>query len=365
MLRITHVISDANVGGAGIQLAYLTEALRDTFDFEIIVPQGSALLSRLPKEGVRITPFSFSPESGLSFRDIRAFARYFRRTKPQIVHTHAALSARVGALVAGIGPRLSTRHCAKKGVTALGSGQRALYNACTTLTVATAKAAERDLIAEGIPRERIRTLLNGTPPTRCLSQAQQAALRQLLGLRATDIVLGCCARLEHVKGQDLLLRAAAMLKPRYPSLHVLLVGDGGQRSALQALTARLGLLRSVHFTGYVDDPAPYQNLFTVNVNPSRGTETSCLATSECMSLGTPTVASDFGGNPDMIEDGLSGRLFRTADPTALASTLDELLSVPGRLPSMRDGARRVYREKFTLAGMANAYKQLYFSIIEH
>ncbi len=363
MPHITHIISDRTIGGAGIQLAHLCEALCDTFDIEVILPEDSALVTRLPTEGVRVTPFSFCADSGLHVRDINAFARYFACTRPCIVHTHAALSARLGAQLAGIKTRLSTRHCAKGSLSRPALAKRALYNACTTLTVATARAAARELLAEGVPEERIYTVQNGIPQVKSIGEAQAEALRRTLDLRPTDIVLGCCARLEQVKGQDLLLRAAARLHPYHPSLRVLLVGDGSTRAELQALAARLGVRRLVRFVGYVRDPAPYQNLFTLNILPSRGTETSCLALSECMSLGIPTVASDFGGNPDMIEHGVNGVLFRTDDTDALTRAIHTTLASPSMRRRMSEGAHRIYREKFTLQTMKNAYKYLYFSLM--
>ncbi len=361
MLRITHVISDTNIGGAGIQLAYLCEALRNIFDLEIMVPQGSALLTRLPKEEVKITPFAFASQNRPSWKDVRRFEEYFCRTAPDIVHTHAAVSARIGAWAAGTKVRLSTRHCALSGASPWSANYRMLYNKCTTLTVATAQAAARDLAIQGVPPHRILTLRNGTPPTRRTSEKEQASLRRALQLLPSDTVIGCCGRLTHVKGQDLLLRAAARLLPRYPSLRILLIGDGDSRGALEALAARLGIQRYVRFTGYVADTAPYQNLFTLHVNPSRGTETSCLAITECMSLGIPTVASDFGGNPDMLENGKTGMLFRRDDVFSLAQTLDRLLGPNSCLSDMRAPAHRRYEEHFTLAAMANAYMRLYSS----
>ncbi len=363
MLRITHVISDTNIGGAGIQLAYLCQALRNTFDLEIMVPQGSALLTRLPAAGVKITPFAFSCQNRLSPKEIHAFERYFHQRQPHIVHTHAALSARIGAWAAGTKVRLSTRHCAQNGASFWTAKQRLLYNACTTLTIATAEAAARDLAAQGVDPKRILTLKNGTPPTRRTTEREQAALRHSLALRASDTVIGCCGRLTHIKGQDLLLRAAACLLPHYPHLRILLIGDGDSRYALEALAARLGIRRCVRFTGYVADPAPYQNLLAFHVNPSRGTETSCLAITECMSLGIPTVASDVGGNPDMLENGKSGFLFRRDDVLALAEAIERLLRPDSPLHQMHLPTYRRYTEQFTLSAMADAYARMYRSFM--
>ena len=366
MYKITQVISDGNVGGAGILLSHVTEALKGIFDFEILVPEHSALIDRLPRRGVRITPLSFCPDKSFSPSDIAVFARHFQKTRPHAVHSHASLTARLAGRLLGIRPLLSTRHCAGVlGTSApLSPMRRILYNLCTSVTVATADAAARELWAQGIAPSRTVTLPNGVPPTPRLAHGQRRAHLHALGLSDADTVLGCCARLEEVKGQDLLLRAVAGLLPTFPHLRILFVGDGSRRAYLSALAARLGITHAVRFVGYTDTPAVYQNLFTLNVNTSRGTETSCLATSECMSLGIPTVASDFGGNREMIREGENGLLFRTDDVTSLSSKLADLLKSPLRLSDMRQGAARIYRESYSVERMAQRYKELYFSLMQ-
>lgn len=358
-MRITQVISDGNVGGAGILLSRITDALKDRFDFEILLPETSALRARLPRNGVKITPFPFSADRSFRMSDALAFARYFRRTKPDIVHTHAALSARVGGALAGVPVLLSTRHCA--GAEVLGGLRTRLYNAVTTLTVSTAAAATRQLSAAGIAKGRIATVPNGSPALARLPEDSRLRLRRALGFSDGAFVLGNCARMEPVKGQDTLLRAMALLSPRYPDVRLLLVGDGSKRESLETLTARLGLCRAVRFVGYTAAPDVYENLFDLNINPSRGTETSSLVTSECMSLGIPTVASDFGGNPDMVEDGTSGLIFPRDNPAALAHAVEKILDGRPFYEKLKAGAAAAWKNRFSLDRMAEDYTKIYAS----
>ena len=91
-MKITHVISDSNVGGAGILLCTLLSGLADEFDFEVILPEGSRLASRLPAEKIKITELPVAPDKSFSPRDISTFYRYLRATRPDVVHTHASLT---------------------------------------------------------------------------------------------------------------------------------------------------------------------------------------------------------------------------------------------------------------------------------
>ena len=293
-------------------------------------------------------------------RDIATFIAHFRRRRPDVVHTHAALSARMAARLCGVPRLLSSRHCATGDARPAAPWRAALYNACTTCTVATAEAARRELLLEGVRAERIVTIQNGIPDVPRLSERERTELRHALDFPTDATVVGMCARLHDVKGHDLLLRAAAELLPHFPHLRLLFVGDGPARPTLELLAARLALGRAVRFVGFRADAYRYQNLFDINVNASRGTETSCLATSECMALGIPTVSSDFGGNPEMIREGENGCLFRSDDARSLSRVLAQLLRAPSAISRMREACRIRYLSDFSLPVMARRYRALYF-----
>jgi glycosyltransferase involved in cell wall biosynthesis len=184
-------------------------------------------------------------------------------------------------------------------------------------------------------------------------------LKRELGIPDDATVIGCCARLERVKGQDLILRAAALLKHKLPNLFYLFVGDGSVKDELYRTAAAAGLLHSVKFTGYVHDPARYQNLFYLNVNASRGTETSCLASSECMSLGIPSVVSSFGGNCEMFDNGINGLIFPTGNAFALADAIFRAVTDKELYASLSLGARAAYEKHFSSKRMADDYRRLY------
>ena len=148
-----------------------------------------------------------------------------------------------------------------------------------------------------------------------------------------------------------------------PEVHLVLVGTGRAEEAYRTLARELGLGDRVHFTGFCEHPHIYQNVFDINLNASRGTETSCLATSECMSLGIPTIASDFGGNPEMIRHGENGLLFSRESVCELSQAIASLLRDPLLYLRLCDGALRVYEDRFSLSHMANAYRTLYRQLL--
>ncbi len=360
--KITHVISDGNVGGAGILLASLVDGLKNYFDIEVILPIGSALLERLPRD-VKTVELPFSTDKSFSARDVNLFTDYFKRNPCDAVHTHAALSARLGAKMAGIRRCISTRHCAtpEAKVKKMPPHKRLLYEMATDLTVSTADFATENLIASGVPKEKIVTIKNGSPDASHYRDSAFSA-HDALGIPRKRKIIGCVARLERVKGQDLILRSAKEILKFFPEVHFVFIGCGSEANEYKRSAARLGIDKSVTFTGYVCSPALYQKDFYINVNASRGTETSSLATSECMSLGVPTAASSFGGNREMITHGKNGLIFHTDNVFSLTDALLDLLESEELHRTLSLGARKIYEECFTTDTMIRSYKNLYLSL---
>ena len=362
-MKITHVISDTNIGGAGILLCRILGGLTADYEQEVILPEGAALIEKIP-HGVRITTLPIAPDRSFRRSDIPRLRSAIRASAPHILHTHAALSARVAARLEGVTTLLSTRHCAKPHPhpSAL---YRALYDRVTDLTVSTALFATRNLIREGVPPHKTITIPNGSPELRPLDPCERLHARAKLGIGPNDFLIGSVARLEPIKGQDLMMEALARLLPAHPNLHLAIVGDGSAATLYRTLADELGIRHRVHFFGYLADPAPVQSLFDLNLNASRGTETTCLATSECMSLGIPTVASDFGGNPEMIRDGVCGLLFPSENLTALTDAIHRVCIDADLHRRLSDGARRTYLTHFSERTMISRYRLLYRALATH
>ena len=362
-MKITHVISDSNVGGAGILLSSLTSELKNYFDLEIIIPKGSSLLKRLP-DGVKTTELPTSRDTSFNTKDVITFRDYFKSNPADIIHTHASLSARIGGKLSGGARCISTRHCAipSAGVKKMAAAKRWLYEASTDLTVSTADFATENLVRSGLKREKIVTIKNGSKDLSGVKSKTDFSIYESLKIPYDRKIIGCVGRLEKIKGQDLLLRSAREILKFYPDTHFVFVGCGSMADEYKNLSSRLGIDKNVSFTGYVSDPSVYQKDFYINVNASRGTETSSLATSECMSLGIPTVASSFGGNREMISHRKNGMIFITDNVFSLTGAILEILDDEELYRSLSKSARVSFEENFTLSRMAESYKNLYLAL---
>lgn len=364
-MRVLHVISDSNIGGAGV---LLTSLLRN-FDSArvqstVAIPEGSALRGRLETLGVPMRVLH-APADRYSMASIRELCHMIRETESEIVHANAALNARIAGKRCGVRV-LHTRHCCFP-VTGIwrfppmrylgGAYNRRLSDR----VIATAEAAATDLSALGIARDRIDVVINGSEEVRAVGEDELARLRQRWGLRKEDFVVGICARLEEYKGHEVFLRAARLLIERLPHLRLrfLIVGTGTRLVALERMASSLGISPWVTFCGFVEDMAPIYRLLRVNVNCSHGTETSCLALSEGMSAGVPCVVSDYGGNRAMVEESEAGTVFPVGDAVALADAVARIATDPVLEARMKKAAYARYLEHYTAKEMTDRVTEIY------
>lgn len=366
MYRLLHIITDTNIGGAGILLLnQLRHFDRKHFDVTVVLPHGNELEERVRMLGYKVIKSHSGADRSLQIGAIPEYRRLIRRCDPDIVHCHGALSARIAAMLVGVPVRIFTRHCAypPHGLSTL-PPVRWLYGCATarlsTGIVAVAEAARDDLLALGARADDIKVIINGSEPQRQLDATERDCLRSQLGIDRDAVVAGMFARLEPCKGHKYFIDALSRL-PRDSKLCGLICGRGSLDGELRDQAARLGLSGRVIFAGFCPDIAPYMNISQINVNCSIGTETSSLALSEGMSLGLVSVVSDYGGNGAMVRDGIDGFVLRPADPDALADALRRLEVDRRLLHSMSCEAEASFSERFTAERMTRELESFYMS----
>ena len=278
-LKILNVLTDSNIGGAGrLLLNYLRNVDRERFDSAVVLPRGSRLIPLVVAEGYPVIETEYGRDESWDRRAVGELRRIIREEKPDIVHTHSSLSARVAAWQCGVPCRFYTRHCAfepsKKLTSFPGKQANGLMNrVLSTDIVAVAEAAKKNLTDTGVPEKMITVIINGVEPLRETSSEENERLKNELGIGREDFVCGIVARLEDYKGHAVLLDAAAEVTKCRPGTVFLVVGEGTQEQALREQAQRLGIAGNVIFTGFADDVAPYYGIMDLNLNCSWGTET--------------------------------------------------------------------------------------------
>ena len=204
-------------------------------------------------------------------------------------------------------------------------------------------------------------IYNGVDPRRFHPFAgPDLALQKRYGFTAEDFVIIYVGRLIGLKGVKTLLKAASSLR-RKERLKVLIAGDGEERNSLEGLSREMGMEKEVVFAGFVphDEVPRYFSIARVAVFPSLADEAFGISISEAMACGLPTIATDVGGIPELIQDGETGFLVKPRDDKALAEKIEELRQdAESGLAMGRKAADRV-RQLFTWEKVADRLMQVY------
>jgi glycosyltransferase involved in cell wall biosynthesis len=175
-------------------------------------------------------------------------------------------------------------------------------------------------------------------------------------------VIGFAGRLVPLKGLPVLLQALSSLKPAMPQLQLRIAGSGPQLAALKALAESLGLENNVIFLGWVETLSQERAVWSVMVQPSLE-EGLPLSVLEAMADGIPVIASRTGGLPELIRDGVNGRLVEPADAQALASAIQEILEDVPMQKKMGEAAVARVKQEFSVRQMADSVSAIYDELL--
>jgi glycosyltransferase involved in cell wall biosynthesis len=208
----------------------------------------------------------------------------------------------------------------------------------------------------GAPADRIRLVFNGTD----LRRFSPADNGNRGGPPFGPHMIFACRQLFPRKGIRFLLEAAAQLKPRFPDLKVVLAGDGFERPALARLAEDLGMGSDVTFLGWVPNTElpPYYRAAAVSVIPSLE-EGFGIPAAEAMGCEVAVVASDAGGLPEVVENGVTGLVVPRGDSRALAQAIGSLLADPERRRVMGQAGRARALRLFDWDRSAEQFEQIY------
>lgn len=217
----------------------------------------------------------------------------------------------------------------------------------------------------GYRKDRMTIIHNGVDTRRFFSDpAARARMRRELGIAEDDFCIGCVGNLTPVKDHATLLRAIEGIARACPNWRVVLVGDGPERSRLEAFVREHdGWAERVSFLGLRDGVPELLNAFDVYVlcSLTEGISNSLL---EAMATGLPVIATAAGGNPEVAVDGDSGLLFPVGDDRRLMDHLIELRTETERRTELKERALRRVREEFSIDSMVRNYEQVYSSLAQ-
>ena len=327
----------------------------------------SKLIPKLKNIGVKVIAVNCDSDRSFDITSIFTLIKIIKTLRPEIINSHGWLSFRIAAAICGVKVRLYTRHCTfpVKRIFKL-RFFRDLFRLFTNLLshhiIAVADIVKQNLIDMGADKNKISIIINGCEGLRRISEPEIFALRKRYEISEATRIIGINARLERYKGHECLLKAISLLKGRV-DLKCFIIGSGSIRKELEKKCREYGISSNVIFVGFVEDVSPYINAMEININCSTGTETSSLALSEGMSLGKPAIASDFGGNPYMVRDGINGLIFPQNHSWALAEKIYLLLTDRTLYSNMSKRAFERFEQELNAKKMTEETEGLYKRLV--
>jgi glycosyltransferase involved in cell wall biosynthesis len=286
--------------------------------------------------------------------------RILRRLRPDVIHTHqmgALLYA--GWAAAGLAPVVHTEH--GKHYEAGGQNRRMARLAASRARRLV--GVSRD-IADGLIRHRIAParkveyVPNGIPLERIADPKDARRIRGYLRIPEDAPVVGTVGRLSAIKRQDVLLKGFALCARAIPNAHLIVVGDGQERPALESLAVDLGLADRIHFAGYRERPEPFfkaMDVFALS-SDSEGMPVSLL---EAWAAGAAAVTTRVGGLPEIVREGIDGIMVPPGDPEAFGAALAGLLADRDRTRAFGQAGSERVRAEFSLDTMTGRYAEIY------
>jgi glycosyltransferase involved in cell wall biosynthesis len=363
-VRILFANHTGVASGAEYALVRLVQALRERHRVAVACPKEGSLADLMDEAAVqRLNIPAF--EASLRPDPVRMpiymgrlaagglmLARAARRFDADVIHANTPRAGLMGAVArrAG-GPPLVVRAHESLPATGLGRPVRRVLerSASAILTVSQDIAGRFNEGAE----EPVATHVYNSFDRQSFDPAwvEAAGVRAELGIAPGAFLVGQVAQITPWKGQDTSIRALAEVRRRGLDCHLLIVGgvlfrgkgvrydNEAYLAELHRLVAELGVGDSVHFLGLRDDVPGILKELDLSLLPSWD-EPFANVMLESMSMGTPLLVSDVGGGPELVEDGISGRLLPPKRPEAWADAMYDLLQHPLRLALMSQHSRQ-------------------------
>jgi sugar transferase (PEP-CTERM/EpsH1 system associated) len=290
------------------------------------------------------------------FANLNALRMLFRQLSPDVVHTHNLLphvQGTAAAKLAGVPVVVHTRHGQRFGHGWWSSLQYRLAARWVDRAVSVSDDAARlSITADRLDAAKVARIWNGIDLQRF----------QFRGPADAPTAISV-ARLSSEKDFPTLLRAAALAVREVPEFRLLLVGDGAERNRLEQLVRELNLAYHVQLLGERRDIPELlaQSAFFVSSSLTEGVSLTLL---EAMAVGLPVLATNVGGNPEVVADGETGRLVAAADPAALAAGIVRMCRERGEGLAMGSRGRRRVEEHFDVRTMMQQYEHLYDELLE-
>jgi glycosyltransferase involved in cell wall biosynthesis len=357
MSTVLHTESSPGLGGQEIRT--LTEArwtAERGWRALLACRQDGLLLERAQSLGIETAPL---PMKGTwDAPSVLRLVTLIRREQVSLVHTHSSVDGWLGGLAARISriPVVRTRHVSIP----IRGGFNPVYTYLADRVITSGEAIRRMVLGAGASPDRVVALPAGVDLDAFVFR-RRSAVAEDLGLGSP--VVGSVAMFRGSKGHAQLIEAFAGLRMRRPRATLLLVGDGIRRAWVEGLARDAGLGPSVVFTGFRADVAELLGAMDCFVLASTRTEGVPQSLLQAFAAGVPVVASDVGGVPEVVADGITGVLVKAGTPADLQRGIEAVLDDQPAAETRALAARALVESRFSHHAVMTQLLNLYEDVL--
>jgi sugar transferase (PEP-CTERM/EpsH1 system associated) len=365
-INLLHLIQGLEIGGLEIMVINLLERIdRSQYRPSICCYDSLGSLSQgLPEKGIGVHLLKRKP--GIDYFYPFKLARYLKKSKIKILHLHNPTALFYGTLAGKIARTpciIYTEHGRDFSSSIKVRIANRLLCKMVDKIVVVAECGKKYLVEhEGVNEKKIVKIYNGIDSKKFGIRQEVTLIRRELGITDDQSVIGIVARLDPIKNHACLIKAMKTVAARLPRTVLLIIGDGPLRSELESMREDLGLQNHIKFLGARSDIGELLSVLDVFVLSSFS-EGLSLTLIEACAAAKPIVATDVGGNAEIVKHECNGLLVPSDQPEALAKAILEILANKEKARVMGEKGRKKFEEEFTLDGMVRKYENLYESFL--
>ena len=366
-LNVLQLMTDSKIGGAESVVLMLAKGLdKEKFNVSVCcLTQRGPIFDEAEKEGIKI--YSLEIKNRWYFFRVFKLIKLLKSENIKILHSHlfhANLLARIIGKFMNVPVIISSEH-----IMGMESRWRLFLNRLTSgfvdIFIAVSFAVRDFLIKQiGIKSSKIAVVQNGIEYDRFQdSNLIQEKKRIEFGFTPEDKIIGTVARIHEQKGHVYLLYAAQEVIKDFPTVKFLIVGDGPLKSAMEKLSVNLGIANNIIFTGFYKDIPGILSILDIFVLPSlwEGLPITIL---EAMAMKKPVIATSVSGNPEAIDDNVTGILVPPKDSGALVKAIMKLLQNDNLRTHMGNAGYDRLNRLFNAERMVDEVTRIYERLIE-
>ncbi|MBX2916200.1 MAG: glycosyltransferase family 4 protein [Cyclobacteriaceae bacterium] len=362
-MNILLITQEDFFAGSTYSVSYLANALAERGNKVYVAARPNSLLHELIQKYPRVTFLPLTIKSRFDRNAIKLLVRWVTEYNLQVINAQSSKDRYITIFARWFyGVKARLYHTRRQYPMSVGGYlQRKFYVAGTDKIISISEGLKKIFVAKGFPAAHIAVIHNGMPAARYQqwSESEVQKLKEQYGIKPGEIVVGSISRF---KRHEQIIKAMALLnKPE-----IKIVTAGVEEGYLDSLCKEFNLKNPVIYAGAVkgDVVLNYYKLLTVNILASI-TDGFGLVLLEAMAMGTPVIATRFGGITDVVKHDVNGLLFNDGDCETLARQIEILIGNPAQRQRLIEAGYKTAYEEFSIEKTAANYEALFQQQSKH